>query len=397
MAGLAAVVLHMAAQAAFADLSALSELHVRATPVATWDIYTSPRGSLTLLGPRDQLTMEYSPRIFLRENTSAQVLHVGSLSAAHRATSRWITTLTLGGAYGTRDLVTPPWVPGGGGRGARAALPGNVTRLTYMAADATLNLAGPVGQRSSARFSLEAATDGAVSAADQVLLPRKKGASATAALELAAGHDKLDTAVSGSVTDVGPGNSRATIVSLSETWHHPLGMPTAPADQPAASPFRPPDAGAQLWLGVGASATRGGEAVGERGGTRILPTGEAGVRGKARPLSLEGSLALHVEPVLDRISGLVYTRGDATAGVHLKPAPSWALTGSVSGSLIADGPQAGQRAVAVGTNVTWPDRGFWQLNLGVRLFSQNGRPPYSENFTETTVFLSLFLHDRIRL
>jgi hypothetical protein len=124
------------------------------------------------------------------------------------------------------------------------------------------------------------------------------------------------------------------------------------------------------WVGAGPTLTtrRDSGDTSYRGGA----AGVAGLRHATLRRNVAGEIFLRSSPMLDRITGNVYDRGDLAGALTWRARRSWQVDGGAAGGRVLGGPQRGQGFATGGGAVTWEGRRKWPVTSGVRFTWQGG-------------------------
>ena len=366
------------------------------------DVELEPRLGLGWMDGRDELGAQYGPRLALESyDSTVQVLHRASLTGARQLTGRWRGTASLGGSYGTNDLLLPGALPAVGGTTAPGQTgttqpgqtgttqPGqttpstgtaatlqplpSVTRLKYLSGEADLGLAGTPAPRCRLLASLSAFTSGGADPVARQSLPLQRGLSLGGTLEWTARPaDVLASSVGATVTFFEP-TLAGGFLQATETWRHNLSEH------------------AQLELGAGPAITAHRPA----GGPTSWAFGPAGAIGITDQWfgTLNVGAALSATPVVDQVSGAVYDRADASASVGWRIVPG--LTTAVLGTagVVMQGAQEGDKIAAGDVHIAWTPSLHWDLSAGAHALLQQTHATGPNAVSAEGVYVAVGVHD----
>jgi hypothetical protein len=284
------------------EIADRSEVRVRSQDALTGpavDAETTPTVTVRVRARGWELTLGYLPRFTLRDAARAmdpETLHSGALTAAWH-----LKRLTLGArgdfSYGTQSYTSLVLDPGQiSGAVSIERLPPSTT-VGYVASSAGLTLRYAASRRWIARGRFEYALAGGVDASAREALPLQSGPRAEVGAEGALTRkDHLDSAVEISRTTFSSGPEH-DVLELSEAWRHALGRTT------------------ETTLGGGAALISGRGTSGSA--TRAYAVAHAALAHGSPTRGLETRLSLRYAPVLDRLSGAVDPRLQASAAATL--------------------------------------------------------------------------------
>lgn len=245
----------------------------------------------------------YSPDVFGPTGDlwgRTNLLNLAQLRAELPVVRTWRLAAAADAAYGLTDLLADDiWLP--------AAVP-TTGRLRYVSASGGLGLSGRTSTRTTWSGDAGAFLSGGADAEARETIPRQRGLNATLGVErLATPRDRLSAQLRGTAARFDGGLTSGLLVAMA-TWRHQA----------------TPALGTTLGAGFAATFT---EPPGEPRTVTPAPWAEAGVShapGGTRPSE---SLGVRAEPIIDRLTGAVALRLEATADVSWTPAPRWSLGG----------------------------------------------------------------------
>jgi hypothetical protein len=319
-------------------------------------VETTPSATVRVRARGWELTLGYMPRFTLRDAVGAlspDALHSGAITAAWH-----LKRLTLGArgdfAYGTQSYTSLALGPGPiTGVTPIDRLPPSAT-VGYVASSAGLTLRYAASRRWIGHGRFEYALAGGVDAIAREALPLQSGPRAAVGAEGALTRkDHLDSAMEISRTTFSSGPEH-DVLELSEAWRHALGRTT------------------ETTLGGGAALISGRGASG--GATRAYAVAQAALAHGLPTRGLETRLSLRYAPVLDRLSGAVDPRLQATAAATLHLSHSTAARGQLSLAQSIPTLQDGAVTLVIGEAAlsTRIDRAV-QLEVGTRCALQRVR------------------------
>lgn len=303
--------------------------------------------------------LSYAPRLTLRQalaDSRTQLLHAGRLQGEWRPRLGLRLTAEEYATYGTVDLFTQLLetpVPGTGGQTPPAEVPlqpvpqGAVhfaSSLTTLGWETTslaprLRVWGTLGYLVGGGLDGEARTSVPFQYGPRLRVDARYSLTRL---------DGLTTTATATDSAFSTG-AHATVVQLDETWAHRFSRATE----------------AELGLGLGLGWSRppdGDDAPGIQGG--VLPGARASVTHRlvSRERPLEARLTTRLAPFIDRLTGGVYPRAEATLLLTWTAAPGlWVFGQGGAARALGGGAQAGDSLVqgALGAR--------WELARGVNL------------------------------
>jgi hypothetical protein len=365
------------------------------TTASTWNsaafqglegrIELDPRLGLSWLDRGVELRADYFPRLTVQDQASGLLtLHRASANGNWQLSSTtWRALASVDGAYGTSDVLTLA-LPSQPGQPVQP-IPA-VTTLPYGSGEVAVGLTGMLSPRQRLATKLSAAIAGGTDPAARTLLPLDRTGRFTADLEWTA--SPLDTLVSGlsfefsSIAAIHQPDGQIAndvmngYVVVSEAWRRALTPDTL--------------------LRLRAGPTLMGHRFGNQTTWTFLPSGEIGIRDQWwRRVDVDlGVVAL---PMVDRISGALYERADATVALAWHPTATWVLSVTGSGGIVAQGPQAGGRIAGGDIRMAWSPVSWWDVGTGIRGAYQMPRGPGASDFKEGSAYVSMTLRNRDRL
>jgi hypothetical protein len=352
-----------------------------------------PRGGVTWTAPRLELGGSYQPRLFVQEGAGGlQALHRASARAAWQWSGRWGLFAGLEGSYGVNDFLgtssgaatsSAGGQPSGGGTGGGAGgaggatppvqpIPG-ATTLRYRSGEATLGVGGLLVPRHRFEASVSAFASGGADATARLSLPQQQGLRLGVTLRHSLSPvNTLESGLAAGLTSFGAGVSDAYVFAT-ETWRHVLA------------------GGGHFRLGAGP-----GLMVHAEPGSRKQTPGVGGEAsfGDRWLRVLLFDVSLRVSPIVDRVSGALYQRADASAALGWEPATGWFVGVQGTGGVVVQGAQLGDQIVTGDLRASWSPSRRWIAGLGVRTFSQIPHEPLARATRETSAYLSLGFSDR---
>lgn len=299
--------------------------------------------------------LAYAPRLTLRQalgDARTQLLHAGRLQGEWRVRRGLRLTAEEYATYGTVDLFTQLLeTPVPGGEGTPPAdvplepVPLGAVRfassLTTLGWETTslvprLRLWGTLG------YSVGGGLDGEARTSVPLQYGPRLRVDARYSLTRLDGLTTTATATDSSFST----GARATVVQLEETWERRFSRATE----------------AELGLGLGLAWARASDEAETRGG--VLPGARASLahRFVSREHPLEARLTTRVAPFVDRLTGGVYPRAEATLLLTWTAAPGVWVYGQGGAARALGGGEQGGDTLALGTLGA-----RWKLARGVNL------------------------------
>ena len=372
-----------------ASLETIGRLRTQvATEGVLKELELDPRLGLGWVDGRDELGAAYHPRLLLQqEDSELQVLHQASLTGARQLDGRWRATASLNGSYGTTDLflltvpvagtsqTTPPPSTTGSTAPPTAQpiqpVP-SLARLKYVSGEATVQVVGASLGRFRLIGNLTAGIAGGADPVARASLPLERSGSLASTLEwIASGLDVFATDVGVTLTSFETGITDGYALAT-ETWRHALS----------------PDV--QFRLGAGPAVTIQNAAGQTTWG--FGPAGGVAVHDHYLT-TLDLDLGVLATPLVDRVSGNVYDRADATAVATWHPAAAWtaALTGTAG--IVLQGPDEGDEIAAGDLRVGWMASPHFGVTIGASGLTQRPHAAGAGTLKEGSVYVDLVVRE----
>ena len=300
--------------------------------------------------------LAYAPRLTLRQafgDSRTQLLHAGRLQGEWRVRRGLRLTAEEYATYGTVDLFTQLLetpVPGTGGQTPPADVPLEPVPLGAVHFASSLTTLGwettSIAPRLRVWGTLGYSVGGGLDGEARTSVPLQYGPR----LRVDARYnltrlDGLTTTATATDSSFSTG-ARATVVQLDETWAHRFSRATE----------------GELGLGLAMAWARAEEDAEARGG--VLPGARASLahRFVSREHPLEARLTTRVAPFIDRLTGGVYPRAEATLLLTWTAAPGVWVYGQGGAARALGGGEQGGDTLAQGTLGA-----RWELTRGVNL------------------------------
>jgi hypothetical protein len=347
----------------------------------------------------------YLPRVLLHDpGGGVQVLHRAHVGSVLPAGGRR-TFASVDASYGTTDLValqrpdagavtagpgvpdpsSPTPSPGGGPpRGAPVQTVPVLGPLTYVSGEASLGVDGARGGRASWSARLDGLVSGGADEDARRSLPLQVGARGRAQFDWMVSHrDTVATDLTAEVSGfravaagTPPGDVRDGYAVLSEAWRRVVR----------------PEMTLRVALGPGFTVHHAAGST-TWGPSLAAAAGLGGVLLR----TVRGDVALRALPVVDRVTGNVYERGDVTGWVAWEPSRAWAATLAGNAGVVLRSAQAGDKVAAADLGIAWSPDAHWRLGAGVRAYAQSPRSAGTPALSEVSGYVAVTVGRRGRM
>lgn len=289
----------------------------------------------------------YSPRLLIVEpygRAKTEVMHRGQVGWDLQFSSGRRIRASEQFSYGLNDFS--PLVATAGTPPSLDRLP-EVRTVRYVESNSSVGLDYDISPRLRGAFTAAYLIGGGADETARAFIPLQSGPTLSGRLNwLQSPRDTLSGGLIASYVDSSNDRS-AVLLDLLATWQRLLEPRT------------------QTELGVGVAASH---EWGLRHRDAILPAALAGIKHQIplRSRQIEWNARVRIAPVIDRISGTVYTRLEGTAGLNYDPRPDVRLNAYAGTSVAVSGDVSGDKLGFAALGASYKINPHFSLDAGAR-------------------------------
>ncbi|HZZ84814.1 MAG TPA: hypothetical protein VFE30_09780 [Anaeromyxobacteraceae bacterium] len=375
-----------------------TEAHqIQGSAPASRELSADTRLRLLVEGRAYALSLAYAPQFAVEDPpTTFRALHRGALTASLTSAPRWRLDGVATGSYGTDNLLVPALqlTPQQSYGPVQPVQPiPHSTVLPYVSGALSVAYTRQLDEASVVGATISGVIDGSPDSASSAQYPMQRSASLDLRYGWTGAADVAATALNGTFTRFGD-DGTDLMATLLQDWRHLFtrhltGWISA---GPALVWSRFAGNGLSLAPILAAGSPQAGTTS-----TWLTAAGELGVRDKNLQPGLEGSLAVHVAPSLDRLTGLVYDRADLRSMLEWRSSPAWTWGAGLSYGVVLTGVQGGEQIATAELRTTWAEGATWEVVGGLRGLWQLQDPSSPQGVRLWTTYLGVTGRDRDRL